>query len=122
MLPNRDELADRLEKACGACPLTRTELLAWLDEQIDHCFLRLKAPESSALKLIELSYAEWLDELINPNRFYEQNRIKPGFKTKPLIIPDDIDTMAADDIEEMFENQRNLSRQRTAVRSRTPEL
>lgn len=92
-----DSLADQLEDEFGPCPQGRQALLQWLHEQIERARNVPSAPASAVAAMIDSGYVRWCAELLQLDQ-------PVAFGAMPdLAVPDDFDTLAASEIQGMFE-------------------
>lgn len=91
-----EPLADQLQREFGPCPATRPQLLAWVDEQLDRC-TALRVPGDVAMAMVETGYVEWCAQLLQLDQPVAFGAMQD------LAVPDDFDTLAASEIQQLFE-------------------
>lgn len=90
-----ERLSDQLERELGPFPGPKSDLLAWVDEQVNRC-TRLGVPGEAALAMVNAGYLELCAELLEATGIV--------FGEMPCLeVPDDFDNVAADEIQQTFE-------------------
>jgi len=89
-----ERLSEQLEREFGPFPGPKSDLLAWVDDQVNRC-TRLCVPGDAALAIVNAGYLELCAELLEAPAIV--------FGAMPNIeVPADFDRLAADEIQQIF--------------------
>lgn len=91
-----ERLSDQLERDFGEFPGHRSDLLAWVDDQVNRC-TRLGVPGDAALSMVNSAYVELRAQLLTPGLSFGA---MPG-----LQVHDDFDSLLADEIQQIFHDK-----------------
>jgi hypothetical protein len=93
-----ERLSEQLERDFGPFPGPKSDLLAWVDDQINRCTL-LGVPGEAALAMVNAGYLELCADLLEaPSIVFGA---MPG-----LEVPDDFDSVDTDEIHQIFNGEQ----------------